>query len=133
MPETEPTTDWVTVCTTDRVIGDAGVCALLGDTQIAVFHVISRDEWYAVQNRCPHWNEMVLSRALTGETDGEPHIACPMHKKTFALATGDCLTGDVGNLSTFPIRVVGNEVQVAAPIDGERCATANGLRTAVGE
>jgi NAD(P)H-dependent nitrite reductase small subunit len=73
--------------------------------QIAVFHLAQRGEWYAVQNRCPHWNELVLWRGIVGERDGEPKVACPMHKRSFSLRSGTCLSQDAESIRTFPVRV----------------------------
>ncbi len=97
---------WIAVCHRDDVIPDGGACVFYEGIQIAVFRIAARDEWYAVQNRCPHWNEQVLWRGMTGERDGEPKVACPMHKRTFSLRTGAAFAGDTPDLLTFPVRVV---------------------------
>ena len=107
---------WVAVCHRDEVPSDGGVCVLHDGMQIAIFHLAGRDEWYAVQNRCPHWNEQVLWRGLTGERDGEPKIACPMHKRTFSLRSGAAFGADTADLLTFAVRVDDDgRVLVAAP------------------
>jgi nitrite reductase (NADH) small subunit len=84
----------------------------VGDQQIAVFNFRSRGEWYACQNMCPHKKDMVLSRGLLGDQDGEPKIACPQHKKTFSLRTGRNLGGEAYCLRLFPVKVEGREVFV---------------------
>ena len=99
----EPT--WIAVCNATDVPPDGGACVLYRGMQIAVFHLAARGEWYAVQNRCPHWNELVLWRGMTGERDGEPKIACPMHKRSFSLRTGACLSEETESIRTFPVRV----------------------------
>ena len=71
MPEA---VEWVEVCGVDDVPADAGICVLVEGAQIALFRVAGDAQIYAVQNRCPHWNEMVLWRGLTGEHDGEPRV-----------------------------------------------------------
>ena len=104
---------WLPACTEEDVPPGGGACVLVGDRQIAIFRFSRRSddsgtrttEWYATQNRCPHWGEMVLWRGLLGDADGEPKVACPMHKKTFALRSGSCLTGGVDDLVTVPVRV----------------------------
>ena len=113
MPECGRQDRWVAVCRADRVLDDAGVCVHVDGVQIAVFRV--GESWCAVQNRCPHWNEMVLARAMTGEVGGEPKIACPMHKRTFSLRSGRCLSGEVACLRTFAARVVGGQVEIEPP------------------
>ena len=67
----------------------------------------SRGEWYATQNSCPHKREMVLARGIVGDQAGAPKVACPLHKKTFDLRTGACLSGDALEIATFPVRVDG--------------------------
>ena len=118
--------EWVAVCDVDDVPRDGGACVLLDGVQIAVFHIATPERWYATQNRCPHWNEMVLWRALTGEQDGKPKIACPMHKKAFSLDTGACLSGDDLALRTFSVKVADGRVYLARPavefVHAERCA-----------
>jgi nitrite reductase (NADH) small subunit len=81
-----------------------GICIQHGELQIAVYN-FNGDEWYAVQNRCPHENQMVLSRGLTGSENGEPKIACPLHKRAFSLRSGAFLgEGEMACLSTYPVK-----------------------------
>jgi nitrite reductase (NADH) small subunit len=109
---------WIAVCHRDDVPPDGGACVLFRGVQIAVFHLAARDEWHAVQNRCPHWNEQVLWRGITGERDGEPKVACPMHKRTYSLRSGAALGDDTPALLTFPVRVdTDGRVFIAAPSD----------------
>jgi NAD(P)H-dependent nitrite reductase large subunit/NAD(P)H-dependent nitrite reductase small subunit len=94
---------------------DGGSTIKHGKTQIAVFHFASRGEWYATQNMCPHKREFVLSRGLLGDHAGTPKVACPLHKKTFSLESGECLTGDDLHVSVFPVKVDGDDVYVQLP------------------
>jgi NAD(P)H-dependent nitrite reductase small subunit len=64
---------------------------------------------------CPHKREFVLSRGLLGDQNGTPKVACPLHKKTFALETGACLTGEDFRVSVFPVKVDGDDVYVQLP------------------
>ena len=75
----------------------------------------ARGEWYATQNLCPHKQEMVLARGIVGDQAGAPKVACPLHKKTFDLRTGACLSGDPLEIATFPVRVEGDDVLVELP------------------
>jgi nitrite reductase (NADH) large subunit len=94
---------------------DGGATIRHGRTQIAVFHFASRGEWYATQNMCPHRHEFVLARGLLGDHHGTPKVACPVHKKTFSLETGECLTGENFRVSTFPVKLDGDDVYVQLP------------------
>jgi nitrite reductase/ring-hydroxylating ferredoxin subunit len=58
---------------------------------------------------------MVLARGLLGDQGGAPKVACPLHKRTFDLKTGGCLSGDALEIATFPVRVEGDDVYVELP------------------
>jgi nitrite reductase (NADH) small subunit len=106
------TIHWVYACTTGEVPANGGVCVKYNDEQIALFHFARRDEWYASQNECPHRRQMALSRGMIGSQDGEPKIACPFHKKTFSLITGECLSGDECAIKTYPVKVENGNVYI---------------------
>ncbi len=84
---------------------DGGACIRYRDLQIAVFNFARRNEWYACQNLCPHKMQMILSRGIIGSSKGEPKVACPYHKKTFSLKTGENLNGDEPTIATYPVKV----------------------------
>ena len=46
-------------------------------------------------------------------------MACPQHKKTFSLKTGECLSGDQLKVRTFPVRVEGTEIYLELPNEAE--------------
>ena len=79
------------------------VAARVTGSQIAVFRFTRRGEWYATQNMCPHKQSFVLSRGIVGDQNGTPKVACPMHKKTFSLEDGSCLTGENYSLHVFAV------------------------------
>src|SRR5690606_16440767 len=89
-----------------------GACVKYKDMQIAVFNFSRRNEWYACQNLCPHKMQMVLSRGMIGSLDGEPKVACPFHKKTFSLKSGECLNAEECSISVFPVRVEDGYVHI---------------------
>jgi NAD(P)H-dependent nitrite reductase large subunit/NAD(P)H-dependent nitrite reductase small subunit len=107
--------EWVHVGKVWDVPADGGVTVKHGKTQVAVFHFAARGEWYATQNMCPHKREFVLSRGLLGDQNGTPKVACPLHKKTFSLESGACLTGEDFRVSVFPVKVDGDDVYVQLP------------------
>lgn len=104
---------WIQVAGLDDVMVNGGGCVLLGGVQIALFKLQKlggETEWYAVQNLCPHDTRQVLSRGLTGDAQGEPKVACPLHKNAFSLRTGEHLGGSTAKpewtLETFPVKEV---------------------------
>jgi nitrite reductase (NADH) small subunit len=103
---------WFAACHTADVPANGGVCVKYEDTQIALFHFARRGEWYATQNECPHRKQMALSRGMTGTLQDEPKVACPFHKKTFSLATGECLSGDECSIKTYPVKVEEGKVYI---------------------
>ena len=84
---------------------DGGACVKYKDMQIAVFNFSRRSEWYACQNLCPHRMQMILSRGMIGSAGGEPKVACPFHKKTFSLRSGECINADEESLAVFPVKI----------------------------
>jgi nitrite reductase (NADH) small subunit len=64
---------------------------------------------------CPHKQDMVLARGLIGDQSGVPKVACPQHKKTFALDSGECLSGDAYKVRTFPVKIENGVVFLELP------------------
>ncbi|MDZ4709705.1 MAG: nitrite reductase small subunit NirD [Saprospiraceae bacterium] len=103
---------WILACNAEEVPENGGVCVKFGDQQIALFYFTRRNEWYATQNQCPHRQQMALSRGMIGSHVGEPKIACPFHKNTFSLVTGKNISGGVGDLTVYPVRLKENKVYI---------------------
>ncbi len=101
---------WFYACSAKDVPQNGGVCVKYKNEQIALFHFTRRDEWYATQNECPHRMQMALSRGMIGTQGEEPKVACPFHKRTFSLRTGECLNGEECAIKTFPVKVEGDKV-----------------------
>ena len=108
-------TRWVQVGTVDNFPQDGGATIKYGKSQIAVFNFTSRGEWYSSQNMCPHKKAFVLSRGIVGDQSGTPKVACPLHKKTFSLETGESLQGEDYDIRTFPVKVEGGNVFLELP------------------
>lgn len=107
--------DWADVGAVDDFPMDGGATVKYGACQIAVFNFASRGEWYASQNLCPHKKQMVLSRGIVGDAAGIAKVACPLHKKTFALGTGQCLSGDPYELQVFRVKTEAGRVLLELP------------------
>jgi len=111
----ETETDWVRVGCVADFPRDGGAAIKVGRVQLAVFNFASRGEWYACQNMCPHKKAFVLSRGIVGDASGVPKVACPLHKKTFSLESGESLEQEEYRIRTFPVRVEGDDVLVELP------------------
>jgi len=103
---------WFKVASVNDFSENGGACVKYKDKQIAVFNFKRKGTWYACQNVCPHKLEMVLSRGMLGDDKGISKIACPMHKKTFSLETGENLNGDLEAIATYPVKIEGNFVYI---------------------
>ena len=115
----ETTTTWFAACRVEDAVENGGVCVKCGDDQIALFYFTRRNEWYATQNLCPHRQQMALSRGMIGTQNDEPKVACPFHKKTFSLRTGECLSGDECAIKTYEVKVEEGKVFIGM-VNGEQ-------------
>ncbi len=107
-------TVWVDVCPLEKLIPGRGVCALVGELQIAVFR-IAGDEVYAISNFDPFSKAFVLSRGIVGSRAERLKVASPVYKQSFDLVNGVCLDDATVTLPTYEVRVVDGMVQVASP------------------
>jgi len=105
-------THWFKAAKVADFPADGGACIRYKDMQIAIFNFARRNEWYACQNLCPHKMQMILSRGMIGSSKGEPKVACPYHKKTFSLKTGENLNGDEPAIATYPVKIEDGYVYV---------------------
>lgn len=96
---------WFKAAPVSKFPMNGGACIKYKDKQIAVFNFTREETWYACQNLCPHKMEMVLSRGMIGEDNMEPKVACPLHKNTFSLKTGENLNGSLNAIATYPVKV----------------------------
>jgi nitrite reductase (NADH) large subunit len=114
-PKRLPVVDrgFVRVASLRDVPQEGGIAVQYGDAQIAIFRAAG--ELYATQNHCPHTNAAVLARGIVGDDHGAPKVACPLHKRTFDLRNGACLSKDAGPIATFPVRIDGDDILVELP------------------
>jgi nitrite reductase (NADH) small subunit len=110
----EPET-WTDVCALDDIVPDTGVCALLGERQVAVVRVGWGEEVYALDNFDPIAKAFVLSRGIVGDAGGIVKIASPITKRAFDLRTGRCLDETSVAVPTFDVRVRDGRVEVRTP------------------
>ncbi|MEC4985976.1 MAG: nitrite reductase small subunit NirD [Oscillatoria sp. PMC 1076.18] len=108
----EKTAQWTSVCQLADIQPNTGVCALVNDTQIAIFRIGDTNEVYAISNYDPFSKAYVLSRGIIGDRQGILKVASPIYKQNFNLATGECLDNSDVKIPTFPVRVSDGIVQV---------------------
>ena len=108
----EEVTNWHKAASVDAFPENGGAAIEYKGLQIAIFNFTRRGEWSATQNLCPHKNQMIMSRGMLGTEGEEPKVACPFHKKTFSLKTGENLNGNECTLATYPVKVENGYVYV---------------------
>ncbi len=112
MSEMKQGLDWQKVCLLDQIQPNTGVCALIGEQQVAMFRVGNEKRIYALSNHDPFSGANVMSRGILGDILGERVIASPIYKQHFSLATGRCLEDGSQSLPVFPTKIVDGEVWV---------------------
>ena len=105
---------WQAICARDDLVPGAGVCALVGAEQVALFYLPGEErQVYAVSNRDPIGAANVLSRGVVGDIGGRLVVASPLYKQHFDLVTGECLEADDVRIPVFSARLEGDTVLVA--------------------
>ncbi|HID9471642.1 TPA: nitrite reductase small subunit NirD [Serratia liquefaciens] len=105
---------WTTLCPISDILPGTGVCALIGNQQVAIFRPYADDQVFAISNIDPFAQASVLSRGLIAEHQGELWVASPLKKQHFRLHDGYCLEDDSRSVAHFASRVLDGMVQVAA-------------------
>ncbi|SHI21169.1 nitrite reductase small subunit NirD [Ferrimonas marina] len=105
---------WQDVCPLTDIPPNSGVCALLAQRQVALFRTLD-DQLFAIDNRDPIGGANVLSRGLLAQIGEQLTVASPLYKHHFCLTTGQCLQDDAVQLTVYPVRCQGEQVQLALP------------------
>ncbi len=105
---------WVNICKIDAILPATGVCALLGDQQVAIFRPYADDQVFAISNIDPFFESSVLSRGLIAEHQGDLWVASPLKKQRFRLRDGLCMEDECHSVPHFEARVKDGQVQLKA-------------------
>ncbi|CCW31669.1 Nitrite reductase (NAD(P)H) small subunit [Xenorhabdus nematophila F1] len=103
---------WIEVCLPEDIVPGTGVCALVGDQQVAIFRPVDDEQLFALSNIDPFASASVLSRGLIVEHNGELWVASPLKKERFRLSDGFCLEDENYSIRSFPVRVNNGSVQI---------------------
>ena len=102
----------VRVCPLEDIVSNAGVAALVGGEQVAVFR-LDDDSVHAIGNQDPFSGASVLSRGIVGDLNGERVVASPVFKQHFSLASGVCVEDPTVRIPVYAVHVEDGEVKVA--------------------
>lgn len=105
---------WVDICHIDAILSATGVCALLGQQQVAIFRPYHDQQVFAISNIDPFFGSSVLSRGLIAEHNGELWVASPLKKQRFRLSDGLCMEDEGHSIAHFEVRVKDGQVQLKA-------------------
>lgn len=111
-----PATRWTYVCELERIVPNTGVCAKVGERQVAVFRIVAgdgrEDGVYAIDNIDPRSGASVISRGLVGDINGQIVVASPIYKQHYALDSGRCLEDEAWSVPSYPVRVIDGMILV---------------------
>ena len=100
---------WTMVCNVEDIVPNTGVCAKVGNLQVAVFRLTSpagdEEGVFAISNFDPRSGANVLSRGLVGDMDGQMVVASPVYKNHICLNSGRCLEDESWSVKTYPVRI----------------------------
>ncbi|MRS17105.1 nitrite reductase small subunit NirD [Enterobacteriaceae bacterium RIT691] len=105
---------WVDICNIEAILPQTGVCALLGQQQVAIFRPRHDEQVFAISNVDPFFGSSVLSRGLIAEHNGELWVASPLKKQRFRLSDGLCMEDESHSVAHFEVRVKDGQVQLKA-------------------
>lgn len=105
-------TTWTAVCSQSDLIPNSGICALVQDTQIALFYVKKEQSVFAIANHDPFSQANVLSRGLIGSKGDDLFVASPVYKQHFCLKSGRCLDDENVSIQSWPARIENGSVEI---------------------
>jgi nitrite reductase/ring-hydroxylating ferredoxin subunit len=103
--------DWVTVASTATLGQGEMIAVTLGRRELAIYNIDG--EFYATDNLCTH----ALAYLTDGFLEGD-EVECPLHGGRFKVRTGEGLGPPITcDIRTYPVRVVGADIQVDVAAD----------------
>jgi nitrite reductase (NADH) small subunit/3-phenylpropionate/trans-cinnamate dioxygenase ferredoxin subunit len=100
--------EYQTVCRLQDIPDGEAVTIEVGNKLIALFR--QKDQFYAIDDTCPH-----MGASLSGGYVENGVVTCPWHAWRFRLADGAWADSPRIKIGCYPVRVVGEEVQVQLP------------------
>lgn len=74
--------------------------------EVALFNL--GEQYRAIDNRCPHKQGPLADGILSGKS-----VFCPMHNLKISLENGCALNGGEGQVRTYPVRVIAQDIYIA--------------------
>lgn len=108
---------WHPLCHRRDLVPNSGVVAWFAGAQIALFHLPGAEggeRLYAIDNHDPHAAANVIGRGIVGRLRDEAVVASPLYKQHYRLEDGRCLEHPEQALRIWPVRLVGDRVEILA-------------------
>ena len=105
MNDTKPI-KWFRVAPVGAIPEKEGRRVQYGQHVAALFNL--GEEYLAVENQCPHKGGPLADGIVAGK-----NVFCPLHNWKISLENGCALSGGSGQVKTFPVKVVENEIYLA--------------------
>ncbi|MDN3377650.1 MULTISPECIES: nitrite reductase small subunit NirD [unclassified Pseudoalteromonas] len=116
---------WHDIASIDDLVADSGVCALVENTQIALFYIPQEPAAvFAINNYDPIGDANVLSRGIIGSMQNALVVASPLYKQHFCLQTGQCIEQSDVCVATYPVKIENDRVFVQAQVCAEQTSAA---------
>lgn len=106
---------WRALCSRADLVANSGVVAWVDGAQVALFYLpgeASDKQLFAVDNRDPKSGANVIGRGIVGSLGGDLVIAAPLYKQHYRLEDGTCLEYPEQQLRTWPVRLLGDTVEI---------------------
>lgn len=81
----------------------------VADKRIAVFN--DGGEFFAIDDVCPHMGASLAAGHLENHV-----VACPLHAWRFDVRDGTWCDNRRVKIDSFPVRLVGDEIQIGLPV-----------------
>ena len=104
-PDEPAEAPYVTVARHGEIPEGEGRAFAVGKRMVAVF--LREGKYYAIDDFCPHQGASLAAGYLDGCA-----VACAWHHWRFSLEDGSWLDNPRLHVDTFPVRLVGQEIQV---------------------
>jgi nitrite reductase (NADH) small subunit/3-phenylpropionate/trans-cinnamate dioxygenase ferredoxin subunit len=100
--------DFHRVCSLGEIPEGEGKTVSVGGKLVAVF--CAAGQYYAIDDCCPH-----MGASLSGGMVEHGIVTCPWHAWRFRLKDGAWADNPRIKIGCYPVRIVGDEVQVQVP------------------
>ena len=107
--------EWIAVADKNAIPVREGRRVSYGGHEVALFNL--GDEYLAVDNRCPHKAGPLADGIVSGKA-----VFCPLHNWKISLENGCALSGGMGQVKKYPVKVIGEKVYVGFK-EGKFCET----------